>query len=236
MRPYIAAFFILVLTSVAHGQDKSAAYAVTVPVEASEADNISDTPAIVLKSLVLVKATELGSGFVVHSSPNSAEILTAAHLLARKRAATIYVNGDLTLGHRASILEIDKTSDLALLSIKPGRMVPMILSTSVKKGERIAVIDYPLVALKAAKQRTLSSHDGVVVSVRRDGKGIEYRATTGPAYAGSPLVDAAGYYVGVASRSFKNAEGAYEAVGPSTIHDFLKKSSIDISTMEYTSR
>jgi len=207
---------------------------------AAKAGDLSDAFAIAHKSLVLVKAAGFGSGFVVHSSPESSAILTVAHILGERRSAIIYLNDDPSVGYAASVLKIDKTTDLALLSVRQGRMVPMILSTNVRLGGRIAVVGYPYSSLRSiaeAKEIKPSLQDGVVRLVPPTGYSIEYSATTYQGNSGGPILDVvSGYYVGVVSHWLKNVHGAYEAVGPSAIHDFLKKSGFDIATMEYTGK
>jgi hypothetical protein len=203
----------------------------------TNADDLADTFRIVHKSLVLVRAAGLGSGFVIHSSPESTAILTTAQILGARRNATVYLNDDPSVGYTALLLRIDKAANLALLRIEQGRMVPMILSTSVREGERVGVAGYPSTSLKthtAMKYLRPSLNEGTVTSVHLQGKIIEYSAPKDNIACGAAVFDSAsGYYVGV-SLSVKNASGAHKAVGPTAIHEFLKKSGLDITTMEYT--
>lgn len=206
----------------------------------TEADSLSDTFTIAHKSLVLVSGTNLGSGFVVSSSSEDSVILTSAHTLGRVHNPTIYLNDSNSVGYPASILRISWTTDLALLSIKQGRMVSMILSPRVQEGEQIGVIGYscPSFGIFAAhKELKPLMHESVVSSIGLGSAVIKYRAKTDCGNVGGPVLDvASGYYIGVVSHSLNKRSGVHEAIGPSPIRDFFKKSGLNLASMGYTGR
>jgi hypothetical protein len=113
----------------------------------------------------------------------------------------------------------------------------MTLGVDIREGQPIAVAGYPYASLKffeVANELKPSVHEGIISAVRLSGSIVEYSATTDHGNSGGPVFDTdSGYFIGVVSFSLKNANGAYEAIGPSAIRRFLQDANEHLDALDY---
>jgi S1-C subfamily serine protease len=204
-------------------------------------DTLSDTYGQVHKSLALIvneTGKDSGTGFVVATSANSSSILTAAHVIGTSKSVLVFLNDDLSTQYRASIAKIDKTLDLALLTIRKGNLPVLDVATESTEGTAIAVAGYPrasMVLLDTTQELKPSVHEGVISSIRLGGRIIEHSAVTDFGNSGGPVFESdSGYVIGVVLGMVKNASGSYIATGYKTIQEFLSSANIK-SAADYAS-
>jgi S1-C subfamily serine protease len=204
------------------------------------ADSLADTFATVHKSLALVATdTALGTAFVVQSDRSTSLLLTAAHVVGKSMHVNVYLNDDPSVAYRADVTKTDAQSDLALLTLHKGGLLPLDIATETREGTPVAVAGYPYASitfLQAVSELKPSLHEGVVSAVRLGGQIIEYSATTDHGNSGGPVFESSsGYVIGVVSFSVKGANGAYEATGIPAIQSFLHSANVGVATDYSTS-
>lgn len=166
-----------------------------------------------LPSVFLVVAGDIrGSAFAIgHPQAGKTHILTAFHVVERiwaaGRTSVVLERGDRD--YAATIVDVNKSQDLALLTVK----AKLTGITAAKKipasGEQILVVGAPL-------GLTDSITTGVVSAVRPriDGPGrmIQFDASINPGNSGGPVINSRKEVVGVADAKARDAEGIGLAV------------------------
>jgi putative serine protease PepD len=119
----------------------------------------------------------------------------------------------------ATIVKVDKTTDIAQLTT-PNKFTGLITATeSVKSGQQIVVVGAPL-----GLEDTVTT--GVVSAFRRleDGSGtvIQFSAPINPGNSGGPVVNANKQVVGIARAKARDAEGIGLAIPIKTACDLFE--------------
>ncbi len=172
-----------------------------------------------------------GTGFMV--SPGL--IVTNEHVISQCRAIEV-----LSSRNRmpASILDVDATADLALLSVQglPSDVAKLRTDSSLDLGEQVMVFGFPLAgALSSAGNFTIGNVSGLMGLNDAAGQ-IQITAPVQPGNSGGPILDDKGQLVGVV-RSKLDALRAASHIGdiPQNVNfgislpvllEFLKKNNV----------
>lgn len=159
-------------------------------------------PAVVLLTLIDAqgKETGAGTGFFVTAD---GKIITNWHVAKEADAMVARLEDGSTVSVRG-VLAVSPQDDLALLQAdtKPASHLVFASPSAVEVGSRIAVIGSPL-----GLEGTLS--DGIVSAKRKLGGAfnwIQITAPISPGSSGSPVLNAEGQVVGVATMHLKNGQ------------------------------
>ncbi|MBU2662380.1 trypsin-like peptidase domain-containing protein [Actinoplanes bogorensis] len=177
----------------------------------------------VLPSVFRVRAGNFtGTAFSVgkKATGNQANLITNYHVVAETwtdggRRVTLE-RGSTRIN--ATIVKVDKTRDLALLSA--GQKIPALGTATgqVKPGQQVVVVGAPL-------GLDDSVTTGVISAYRPDdpdGPTVQFDAPINPGNSGGPVVNANEQVVGVATAKAKDAEGIGLAIPIKTACDTLK--------------
>src|SRR5580658_5210275 len=140
----------------------------------------------------------IGSGFIINAE---GDILTNNHVVSGSRNVTVTLFGD-TKQYKATVVGLDRRSDLAILHIKADRRLPFVHlgnSDNLLVGQKVLAIGNPF-----GLEGTLTT--GIVSSLGRTIRGenertleglIQTDAAINPGNSGGPLLDSAGNVVGI---------------------------------------
>jgi len=179
----------------------------------------SATVALVQPSVVTVKqGKSTGSGVVVDVR---GYILTNWHCVSDFGDVTLVIAGKY---HTATIVAIDRNTDLALLRTPARGLVPLALTDAIPPvGADVLLIGCPYGysgsvsrGIVSATGRTIELPSGVTLSGM-----IQTDAAVNPGSSGGPLVNAAGQWVGVATAMRGGANGIAFVTPAATVKRFL---------------
>jgi putative serine protease PepD len=165
----------------------------------------------------------VGSGFVLNGE---GEIATNAHVVstgegeAIRRARSVFV--EFADGNQvpAKIMGTDPNADIALLKIDPAgldlRPLPLGESSSVEVGEPVAAIGSPFGEQQSLSVGVISAIDRSIQSLTdfSISGAIQTDAAINPGNSGGPLVDMAGWVIGINSAIY-SPTGAGQSQGGS---------------------
>ncbi len=179
--------------------------------------------------------SSIGSGFIFYEDTESYYVLTNHHVVYNDtiRTATITVTDYLGEDHNASLLALDSTYDLAVLSFPKVHFDIDILTFSEKSlffEDNIFVIGYPNGQINSMTTGQLIDYDSITVSNDEDEIGIEFNVfimdvpvETGS--SGSVVVDKNYEVVGIIyAGNFLNSNETSEfsfAIPNEKIYEFL---------------
>jgi S1-C subfamily serine protease len=162
------------------------------------------------------RETALGTGFVVDSR---GEIVTASHVVAGASSITARLAGGTV--RSAKVLGMDRSTDVALLSIDPSRLtlhsLPLGRSGALAVGDPLAVMGDPFgysrslsTGVVSSLHRMIDAPDGFTI-----GDAIQTDAPINPGNSGGPLLNAHGQVVGIADQIATGQSGgdAFAGVG-----------------------
>jgi len=153
-----------------------------------------------------------GSGFFI--SPQ--KIITNAHVVNGAYSAEVF--SDEGYYDLITILNVDESMDLALLSVNAKNEVPLQTDpdTELKPGQRVIAIGNPL-----GLEQTLS--DGLISAVRMIDQLqiLQITAPISPGSSGGPLLNEDGRVIGVVSATMREGQNLNFAIGIKTISEFL---------------
>jgi putative serine protease PepD len=147
--------------------------------------------------------SDSGSGIVVSAR---GLILTNNHVIAGATKITVQFGGSGGATRRATLVGVDPSNDLALLSVKPAalKLTPLRFGSSdaVHVGDPAFAIGNPFtfdqtltVGVISALGRTITSPNGASITGI-----IQTDAALNPGNSGGPLLNAAGQVIGVNSQ------------------------------------
>ncbi len=142
--------------------------------------------------------TSSGSGFVVDGA---GYILTNEHVINGQSRLTVVFDSGARLAAR--VIASDATRDIALLKITPSRILTVLpFATSVREGEEVVALGYPLESLGLGESMTITK--GIISSLRliRGVASIQTDAALNPGNSGGPLVNAEGEVVGMNTSAY----------------------------------
>jgi S1-C subfamily serine protease len=167
------------------------------------------------------ESSSQGSGFFV----GPGLVITNFHVIKGMRRGTLRtVGGRKREFHISHVLQIDETSDLALLGIYDAFNVPipslqLDARANVSVGETIYAFGNP-------EGLTGTMSPGIVsAGLRKTGDGtlLQISAPISSGSSGGPVVDSRGQVVGVALGSLKEGQNLNFAVHASTVRLFLNR-------------
>jgi len=153
-----------------------------------------------------------GSGFFI--SPR--KIITNAHVVDGAYSAEVF--SDEGYYDLITILNVDKSVDLALLGVDAKNEVPLQTdpATELKPGQRVIAIGNPF-----GLEQTLS--DGLISAVRMFDQLqiLQITAPISPGSSGGPLLNEQGRVIGVVSATLLEGQNLNFAIGVQTLSEFL---------------
>jgi putative serine protease PepD len=165
--------------------------------------------------------SDSGSGIVVGAK---GLIITNNHVIAGANKIIVQFGGSSGPTRRATVVAVDASNDLALLSVKPGQLKLSPLrfgnSAAVRVGDPAFAIGNPFtfdqtltVGVISALGRTITSPNGASITGV-----IQTDAALNPGNSGGPLLNAAGEVIGVdsqiaASGSALATQGSNSGIG-----------------------
>jgi S1-C subfamily serine protease len=130
--------------------------------------------------------------------------------------------------YKPVIIASDKDIDLALLKVesaKPFVRVKLSPPLSVKVGESVAAIGYPLPDIMQTlfKDYQSSLTIGIISAIRDDKWGLQHTASLNPGNSGGPLFNLKGEVVGVNVARIKEASNIYFSIPIAKVIDWIGK-------------
>jgi putative serine protease PepD len=153
----------------------------------------------------------IGSGFIINED---GEIVTNNHVVSGSRNVTVTLADKSH--YQATILGIDRRSDLAILKINAGKKLPIVHlgdSDALVVGQKVLAIGNPF-----ALEGTLTT--GIVSSLGRSLEGeegntleglIQTDAAINPGNSGGPLLDSRGNVIGINTAIYGSQTASGEA-------------------------
>ena len=147
-----------------------------------------------------------GTGFFISEQ---GFLVTNAHVIAG--SVELYISySDETLP--AEVIITDEENDLALLKVEMQSPRLALQNIEPLKGDEIAVIGFPNVVVMGNAVKATFGHVNAVSGARGDDRYLQFDAPIQPGNSGSPVVDASGAVVGVATASL-NQKAALRTSG-----------------------
>src|SRR3984885_14721853 len=153
----------------------------------------------------------IGSGFIINTD---GDIVTNSHVVSGSRNVTVTLSDKKQ--YPATVLGIDRRSDLAILKIKADRKLPFVRlgdSDALVVGQKVLAIGNPF-----GLEGTLTT--GIVSSLGRSLEGeegntleglIQTDAAINPGNSGGPLLDSQGYVIGINTAIYGSQTASGEA-------------------------
>jgi S1-C subfamily serine protease len=137
-----------------------------------------------------------GTGFLISSEGH---VLTAEHVLAKQKAATLWLDGTRV---ETEVVCSDKDKDLALLKPKSTLLVqaeplPIVYQEPAKLGQEVYVIGFPLSSILGRSVRLTKGLVSSTVGLKDSPNELQVSAEIQPGSSGSPLLDKNGQVVGL---------------------------------------
>jgi S1-C subfamily serine protease len=153
----------------------------------------------------------IGSGFIINED---GEILTNNHVISGSRNITVTLSDKKQ--YRASVVGIDRRSDLALLKIRANRKLPFVHlgdSDSIVVGQKVLAIGNPFglegtltTGIVSSLGRSLDNEDGGTLEGL-----IQTDAAINPGNSGGPLLDSHGNVIGINTAIYGSQTASGEA-------------------------
>jgi hypothetical protein len=150
-----------------------------------------------------------GTGFFIATN---GYLITAEHVISGAEKISIKAtSGEI---YQARVVRIDQSNDIALLKVdgRDFRALPIGNSTSIRKGEDVFTIGYPLLSIQGMEQKVtngiISSHAGL----KDDPRFFQISVPVQSGNSGGPLVTHTGLVVGLISSKL-NAIAVAKATG-----------------------
>ncbi|MHB8242957.1 MAG: S1C family serine protease [Solirubrobacteraceae bacterium] len=174
--------------------------------------------------------SDTGSGVLLS---RSGLILTNEHVIEDGSSIAVALDGETGYTHKATVVAVDKSLDLALLRIDSGgvSLHPLTLgeSSATQVGDSAYAIGNPFglnwtltTGIVSALNRQIKAPDGATIN-----HVIQTDAALNPGNSGGPLIDSSGEVIGVNSQIISSStsttgEGASSGVGFAISSDTLK--------------
>lgn len=140
------------------------------------------------------RAVLTGSGIAI---TRSGLILTNEHVVRQCDAYQVILGSTRTL--KATLRAVDKTKDLALLTVEDS--LPMAATVrqnpAPKLGEPVAVIGYPLVRVLSTQPNVSFGHINSTVGVKGNPDQMQIDVPIQRGSSGGPVLDEAGHIIGI---------------------------------------
>lgn len=164
----------------------------------------------------------MGSGVVV---AKTGEILTNFHVI-EKCAWPVEIRSSKGVNKATEVLIADAVNDLVLISSTVrADSLPSIRKTSIRNGEQVAVVGFPL------SSYDINITEGVISALAADGDStmMTISAPANPGNSGGPVFDLSGAIVGIltARHTDPRAQNTNYAIKPSAVRDFLARRNIN---------
>lgn len=152
-----------------------------------------------------------GTGFLISTEGH---ILTAEHVLAKQKTATVWLDGSRI---ETEVVCSDKDKDLALLKPKSALPVqaeplPIVYQELAKLGQEVYVIGFPLSSILGRNVRLTKGLVSSTVGFKDNPDQLQVSAEIQPGSSGSPLLDKNGQVVGLITSTL-NARAMLERTG-----------------------
>ncbi len=165
----------------------------------------------------------LGSGFIV----DKGKVVTNLHVIEAAKYGYIFINGSKEKHKIEGYFSIDKSNDLAVLSIPSLNGQPLSLETSESEiGEKIYAIGNP-------KGLSGTISEGIVSGIRslENKKLIQITAPISPGSSGGPVINNSGKVIGVAVGTLTSGQNLNFAIPSFLLEKLLIKSNNGITSL-----
>src|SRR5665213_3016969 len=153
----------------------------------------------------------IGSGFIIN---DDGEILTNNHVISGSRNITVRLSNKKQ--YPATVVGIDRRSDLAILRIHADQKLPIVHlgdSDSLMVGEKVLAIGNPFglegtltTGIVSSLDRSLQNEDGTPLEGL-----IQTDAAINPGNSGGPLLDSSGNVIGINTAIYGSQTASGEA-------------------------
>lgn len=179
-------------------------------------------------SLVMEDKTKqpisLGSGFVLENG----KVVTNLHVIEGAKYGYVLENGSSKKHSIKGYFQIDKTNDLAILSVPTLTAQPLAISTLEKPeiGEKVYAIGNP-------KGLSGTISEGIVSGIRSmENKSlIQITAPISPGSSGGPVINNKGEVIGVAVGTLTSGQNLNFAIPVNLLKDLANKDTSTITTL-----
>jgi S1-C subfamily serine protease len=184
--------------------------------------NVSDSVVLIQGTLADNSSGVQGSGFVYNYS-GTLVVLTNFHVV--QDTATLSVTFSDGNGYAATLLGSDAYADLAVLSVDAPaeelKPLPMVSSSSLQVGDEVIAIGNPYGLVGSLTTGVVSalgrSEQADFTSSFSIANMIQTSTPINPGNSGGPLLNAAGYVVGITNSVVSDSQGLGFAVPSNTI-------------------
>ncbi len=169
------------------------------------------------------KRSSLGSGFIMNKS---GYIITNNHVVAKADEITVRLYDRREF--KAKVIGTDADTDLAVIKIEAGGLVPLPLgnSDSISVGDWVLAIGSPF-GLEQTVTQGIISAKGRIIGAGPYDDFLQTDAAINPGNSGGPLVNLDGGVVGI-NTAISSTSGGYEGVGFAIPVNLAKKIISDI--------
>jgi S1-C subfamily serine protease len=150
----------------------------------------------------LAQPVSVGTGFVI---TQDGVIVTCYHVLEGNSVYSVRdFNGK---EHRARLIAKDLANDLALLEIDVSKtpFLSIRRSSDVRKGEEIFALGFPNIRMQGLDAKVTQGIVSSISGVGGEPNSFQISAAVQPGNSGGPLVDRAGYVIGIVSAKLSHA-------------------------------
>ena len=134
-----------------------------------------------------------GTGFFVNGD---GVLLTNEHVIRSADELLVYINDVLV---RASVLGSSVESDIAALKIDLKTPYITFSEKDIRKGQEVVTLGYPNLTIQGADLKATFGYINSLEGIRGDKRYMQFSAQIQPGNSGSPVVNAAGEIIGVAT-------------------------------------
>ena len=184
--------------------------------------NVSDSVVLIQGTMTDNSSGVQGSGFVYNYSGNLV-VLTNFHVVQDTTGLSVtFSDGN---GYAATVLGSDAYADLAVLSVnapdKELNPLPIVSSSSLRVGDEVIAIGNPYGLVGSLTTGVVSalgrSEQADFTSTFSIANMIQTSTPINPGNSGGPLLNAAGYVVGITNSVLSDSQGLGFAVPSNTI-------------------
>jgi S1-C subfamily serine protease len=155
----------------------------------------------------------IGSGFIINAD---GDIVTNNHVISGSRNVTVTLSDAKKSQYKATVVGIDRRSDLAILHIKADKKLPFVRlgnSDDLVVGQKVLAIGNPFglegtltTGIVSSLGRSLDNEDGNTLEGL-----IQTDAAINPGNSGGPMFDSHGDVIGINTAIYSPRSGGGEA-------------------------